>query len=219
MRILNRLLALIVSLALIAVGVIVIIEVIAAQTNSKPVIINWHATLRWGQRNTWNHASVVLISAITAAVGLLLLVIQLWRRKPKRLGMVSGAATDAAFTRKAVAVAIRAAVVDVEGIASCKVKVGRRRIRVIARSTATRAHTAKELEAAVEKAAAQQLESLHLRQRRRLRVSVVTRDEVPATADEQAVQPTLHDDDTGPAPEKVAAASGDTAGARKDGAA
>jgi hypothetical protein len=215
MRILNRILALIVSLALIAVGVIVIIEVIAAQSNSSPVIINWHATLRWGQSHSWSNTTIIVISAITAAVGLLLLIVQVWRRKPARLTIVSGAATDAALTRKGVGVSIRAAVVDVEGIASSKVKVGRRRIRVIARSTATRAHTAEELKTEVDKAAATQLESLHLRNSRRLRVSVVTRDQVPATDDEQKVQPTMHD--APEPPEKVAAVAGDTAQPREGG--
>ena len=116
MRIVNRLLAFALALALLAVGVILIVEVIAANTNAAPVIFDWHAMFRWGQRNTWQATSVEITCGIVALVGLLLLLPQLRRRRPNRFALTSEhAATDVALTRSGVRNAVRGAVDDVDG--------------------------------------------------------------------------------------------------------
>jgi hypothetical protein len=172
MRIVNRLLAFLVALALFGVGVIIIVEVIAARSGSDPLIIRWHAILDWGDRNTWKAASVELASSITAAAGLVLLLPQLFRRRISRLRIDAGATTDAAITRKGVTVTIRAAVAEVDGVASSRVRVGRRRIKVKALSTALEGDVIAELHPKVTEAASEQLEGLRLHHPRRLRVAV-----------------------------------------------
>ncbi|MCW2548200.1 MAG: hypothetical protein JWN96_2660 [Mycobacterium sp.] len=172
MRIVNRLLAFVVALALVGVGVIIVVEVIAARSGSDPLIIHWHAILAWAHRNTWKDASVVLASAITAAAGLLLLLPQLFRRRVTRLRIDAGTTTDAAISRKGVMVTIRSAVAEVDGVASSRVKVGRRRIRVRALSTALEGEVIGELQPKVTEAVAQQLEELRLHKARRFRVAI-----------------------------------------------
>jgi hypothetical protein len=174
MRIANRLLAFIVSVALIVVGVTVIVEVIAARSGAAPVIIGWHSILRWGQRNTWKATSVELACVISTVVGLLLLLPQLRRRRPTRLKVAAGDATDAALSRKGVVVSVRGAVGDVEGIASSQVKVGHRRIRVAAVSAGATAQTAEASKSAVQDAARKAVDELRLTANRRLRVTVAS---------------------------------------------
>ena len=175
MRIANRLLAFVVALALAATGVIVILEVVAARSNAAPLVIHWHSILRWGQRNTWKATSVELACAITAAVGLVLLVPQLIPRRLQRLTIDAGEDTDAALSRQGVATAMRGAVTDVEGVVGARVKVGRRRIRVNAYAIAAEPENADELEPRVEEVARQHLAALRLHPERRLRVAVSTR--------------------------------------------
>jgi hypothetical protein len=172
MRIVNRLLAFVVALALVGVCVIIIVEVIAARSGSEPLIIHWHAILAWAHRNTWKATSVELASSITAGVGLLLLLPQLFRRRVSRLRIDAGAITDAAISRKGVAVTIRGAVAEVDGVASSRVKVGRRRIKVKALSTALEGDVMGDLHPQVTEAASEQLEALRLHKPRRLHVAV-----------------------------------------------
>lgn len=176
MRIANRLLAFVVALALLALGVIVIIEVISARSGASPVVIGWHSILSWGQRNTWKATSVELACVISAVFGLVLLLPQLRRRRPTRLTVkAGGGATDAALTRKGVVVTVRGAVADVEGVSSSQVKVSHRRIRVAATSSATTSETADSLRSQVKDAAQRAVDELKLTANRRLRVTVATR--------------------------------------------
>ncbi len=172
MRILNRLLAFIVAFAVTGTGVIIVVEVIAARSHAGPLIIHWHSILGWGRRNTWKATSVELACAITIAAGLLLLIPQLIRRRPARLTIEAGDATDAALTRRGVIVTVRGAVSEVEGVATTRVKVGRHRIRVSALSAATEPEELSELGPKVEEAATSQLEALRLHPHRRVRVAV-----------------------------------------------
>ena len=172
MRILNRLLAFIVALALVGTGIIVVVEVIAVRSHSAPLVIHWHSILGWGRRNTWKATSVELASSITAAAGLLLLIPQLIRRRPARLTVEASDATDAALTRRGVIVTVRGAVGTVEGVTATRVKVGRHRIRINALSEATKPETLRELGPKIEEAAASQLDALRLQPHRRVRVTV-----------------------------------------------
>ena len=173
MRIVNRLLAFVLALALLAVGVILIVEVIAANIDRGPAIFNWHAMFRWGQRNTWQATSVELTCGIVALVGLLLLLPQLRRPRPNRFPLTAEhASTDVALTRSGVRNAVRGAVEDVDGVAGSKVHVGRRRIRVDATATARTSDAATDVEPAVSEAARNLIEHLRLQRPRRVAVSV-----------------------------------------------
>jgi hypothetical protein len=168
----NRLLAFIAAAGIVVVGIIVIVEVIAARSGAAPVIVGWHSILNWGRRNTWNATSVELACALTAVAGLLLVAPQLRRRRPTRLSVASEDGTDAALTRKGVAAAVRGAVNDVEGINRSRVKVTYRRIAVNAMSYAATESTATDLKQAVRQAAQEVVDDLQLRSRQRLKIGV-----------------------------------------------
>ncbi len=175
MRILNRLLAFIVALALAAASAIVILEVIAARSKAAPLVIDWPSILNWGRHNTWKATSVELTCAIVTAAGLLLLIPQLLPRRLTRLALHTDDATDAALSRKGLAVTVRGAVDEVEGVVGARVKVKRHRVKVDAFAAAVQPETADQLEPQVEAAASEQLNALRLVHPHRLRISVSNR--------------------------------------------
>jgi len=83
--------------------------------------------------------------------------------------------TDAALTRAGVCSALRRAALDVDGINSAKVKLGRRTAKVTASSRASQAGLAQDLTSEVRTAVADRLASLQLRHAPRPRSSVQTR--------------------------------------------
>jgi hypothetical protein len=131
MRVLNRFLALIAGLAVIAAAVIVAVEVSADRLGDQPVILDWHPWLRWAQRNTWNAASVKIAAGIVALAGLIILLVQLWPRRKARLEIHPDGVhpqTSVALTRKGLAAAVSGATRDVEGVRDGRVRLRRRSI-------------------------------------------------------------------------------------------
>ncbi len=137
MRVVNRALAVILALAIIAVCVIVIAEVIAHALNHQHVIVDWPAWQRWAERTHWNRAVIKVWSIILIVIGILLLAPQLKRRRVTRLPLeTDDPALDPAVTRGGVAAAVSAAAQDVDGVQSTRTAVTRRRVRITARTRA-----------------------------------------------------------------------------------
>lgn len=174
MRFVNRLLAALVALALAAVGVLVVIEVIAERLGNDPAIVEWPDIYRWAQRTSLAQGSVRVACIITAVAGLALLLIEFKRRRPTRLAVDSDGA-DAAYTRRGVARAIGDVVDEVDGVQRAAVTVRRRRIRIRARSSGVEPYTAQSLEEPVTEAARSRLADLELKSEPRLQVQVTNR--------------------------------------------
>ena len=135
MRNVNRLMAFVLSLAVILAGVTVVIEVIAERAGAGPALLDWPALYQWAQRTTWGAAPARITSGLLAVGGLALLLAQLAPRRPRRLAVRSDETyTDTAVSRRGLARAVHSAVTDVDGIAAARVKMRRRRIRVRART-------------------------------------------------------------------------------------
>lgn len=173
MRLVNRLLAALLSLALIAAGVLVVIEVIAQRLGRKPVMVDWPRLYDWANRTPWQQGSVRVACVVLVALGLLLLAAELKRAKPSRLA-VRSQVTDAAYTRRGVAATIRSAVSDVDGINSAAVKVGRRKVKVEATTAGLQPFTAESLQEPATTAARQRLDALELQEPPALAVNVNT---------------------------------------------
>jgi hypothetical protein len=135
MRLVNRILALVLGVALLAGAIVLIIEVVAHRVGAAPVVFDWTSTYRWARRTTWDSGSVRLIGSVLAILGLALLIAQLVPRRPSRLGVRSADdATDAAITRHGLARALSDAVNEVDGVHATRVAVRRRRVRINART-------------------------------------------------------------------------------------
>lgn len=83
MRALNRLLSLLLGLALAVAGVIVVIEVILAAAGESFVALPANRWLGWLKATPWSAASVMAILAAMTLVGLMLLLAELrpWRSR------------------------------------------------------------------------------------------------------------------------------------------
>lgn len=178
MRIVNRLLAALLALFLIVLGVLLIIEVIAARLGHQPAVVQWHQSYHWLYRTHWQQGSVRVTAAALLVLGVLLLVAELRRPRVSRLPVGaegSNAPDDVAFTRRGVAATLRAAVTDVDGIRSATVRVKRRSVSVQAHAAAQDADAARALRDPATTAAQDRLRSLQLASPPRLTVRVATR--------------------------------------------
>jgi len=174
MRLVNRLLAALLSLALIVAGVLVVVEVVAQRLGRDPVIVDWPRLYDWLGRTPWQQGSVRVACILLAIAGLALLAAELRRSKPSRLAARSDT-TDAAYTRRGVAGTIRSAVSAVDGISSATVSVGRRRVKVAATTAGLQPFTAESLRDPATAAAQQRLDALELESPPALSVAVTTR--------------------------------------------
>jgi hypothetical protein len=174
MRLLNRLLAALLSLALAVAGVVVVIEVVAQRLGRRPVLLDWQHLHDWAGRTPWQQGSVRVACLLLAVLGLLLLVAELKRSRPNRLA-VRSEATDAAYTRRGVAATVRSAVNQVDGINSAAVSVGRRKITVEATTAGLQPFTAETLREPATEAARRRLDALELQAPPALSVQVSTR--------------------------------------------
>jgi hypothetical protein len=158
----NRLLGALLAIALVVIGVLVVVEVIAYRFNDqKPAIVHWHHAYAWADRTTWRQGSVRVTCIILIVLGLALLLSQLKPSRVSRL-QVKSDVTDAAYTRPGVAAALRTAVVKLDGVHSAKVRVSRRKVRVEAVSGGSQLDTAQTLKQPITEAARQRLDSLEL---------------------------------------------------------
>src|SRR3954471_103296 len=104
MRIVNRPLAFVLSLALILGAAVLVIEVVAQRIGSEPVLFPWPSVYQWAQQTSWGAAPVMLLSVLLVVVGLGLLVLQLMPRRPVQLALDSGdTPTEATVTRRGLA--------------------------------------------------------------------------------------------------------------------
>lgn len=176
MRVLNRPLAFLLAAALLVASVILVVEVVAVAVGGKPIIVAWDSWYRWAERTTWKAGVVRFWSIVLIVVGLLLLLIELKPRRDNRIRIAADhEATDAAITRRGLRGAVTSAATSVDGIENARVKASKRRVTVLARTTAQGAPVARSLEAPVRTAVQQKLDSLQLTPPPKLAVTTVTR--------------------------------------------
>jgi uncharacterized protein DUF6286 len=179
MRLANRVLAALLSLALIAAGVLLIIEVIADRVSHHPAVLDWHPAYDWVKRTTWNVGSIRVACAVLILFGLVLLIAELKPARVSRLAADPAQAgadgIDTAYTRRGLAAAIRSAVTGVDGVRGASVKVKRRKIKVAATAATQDKTAARSLRDAVLAAARQRLTALKLHRSPSVSVRVTTR--------------------------------------------
>ncbi|MFU8853220.1 DUF6286 domain-containing protein [Micromonospora sp. SL1-18] len=163
MRITNRLLAFLLSLALALGAVLVLIEIVAYAIGAKPIVLDWPGLYRWASGTTWGSGIVRLVGVVLAVIGLLLLAAQLKPRRPDRLRLQPlTSATDAAITRRGLARTLRDAAVEVDGVQDAHVTVGRHLVRLRAEVHDGAAPAVDSVHAAIASAAQHRLDALRL---------------------------------------------------------
>jgi hypothetical protein len=179
MRLANRVLAALLSLALIAAGVLLIIEVIADRVSHRSGVLDWHPAYDWAKRTTWNAGSIRVACAVLLLLGLVLLIAELKPARVSRLAVDPAQAgadgIDTTYTRRGVAAAIRSAVTGVDGVRGASVKVKRRKVTVAATAAAQDRAAARCLRDPILAATRQRLTALQLRRSPSVSVRVTPR--------------------------------------------
>jgi hypothetical protein len=135
MRAFNRILCVILAVAIAAAGILTVIEVIAAATDNEPVIVKWHGTVGDLASNEWKTAGPRVVAIVLILVGLLLLLFALRRGKPATVALSTEApSVDMTTTRRSLQRSLATTATSVDGITDASVKVKRRTIVVKARA-------------------------------------------------------------------------------------
>jgi hypothetical protein len=135
MAVFDRLAAVLLGLALLVVGVLVPVEIVHAAVLSRTgeLLLPWHALTRFFTGHDWSTSPVLAISILTAAVGLLLLLAELKRRRPGLLTLTTDdERLTVGTTRRSVQRALAARAEEVDGISAAAAKVSRGRASVAA---------------------------------------------------------------------------------------
>jgi hypothetical protein len=128
MRIVNRVLALLLGAALIALAVVVSTEVILANLGQPQWFFPYQSLATLLAGHTWASSSVRALCAVVAVAGLILVIAQLWPRQ-HRFVELSGAADgiDPVLPRSSLRKAIDAAAAAEEGVRATATRLGPRR--------------------------------------------------------------------------------------------
>lgn len=132
MRTTDRILTLILSLALFAFGCLVVAEVVqSALGNPEPLLLPYPAVAEFFGANTWTSGWVVAGAVVVGLLGLLLFLSEVRRRRPALLAMrTTDPGVVAAISRKSITRALDSAVRGAPGIERSTVRPGRRKIRI-----------------------------------------------------------------------------------------
>jgi hypothetical protein len=171
LRLVNRVLAALLSLAVVAAVVVLVVEVVRWSTGAGPWVVPWQ---RWGDALVDLQAGdrrLMLVATVAALAGLALLWFELAPRGPKTLP-VAPLADDVSTvtTRKGLEVAAESAARGVSGVRSASARAGRSRIKVTAGVRAR--GVASEVEDGVRAAVGRTLDDLQLQRRPGVRVKV-----------------------------------------------
>ncbi len=135
MAVFDRLAAVLLGLFLFVLGILVPAEIVhsAVLTRSGELILPWQTLTRFFTGHDWSTSPVLALSTVTALLGLLLLLVELKRRRPGLLTLTTDDVNlTAGTTRRSVQRALAARAADVDGISGASAKVGRGRASVTA---------------------------------------------------------------------------------------
>jgi len=174
MRLVNRLLATLLAGALAVFSAIVAVEIILGYYFGRdPWVLPWDRWYRRSRELTWSDRSVVITFVLVGVAGILLLVLQLWRRPPRSLPLeATNPAVHTEINRHSLEQALTRAALTVDGVSGAHVRSRRSRVTVHAM---TQRRQPGDLRDRVNTSAAGVLSSLRLQNQPRLAVDVHSR--------------------------------------------
>jgi uncharacterized protein DUF6286 len=171
-KMVNRILGVILALALIVGAALVIVEVIAVLVGAQPVLVDWQAALDWARRTRWDATGVKTAGVVLLVVGLALTLFEVWPSRARRLPIDSGdPSLEVAVTRRGLAQDLKVAVGEVDGVTPRRIEVRPGRVRVWATARGS-GEERRALREAVMESVGTHLDQLRLRRRPRLAVTV-----------------------------------------------
>lgn len=124
----DRILSVVLALALVTLGILIPAEVIAALAGADtPLLLPYQSIADFLRENSWSSGTVIAIGVVIAALGLLLTVAELWPRRPglyRVKAETEGVAVG--VSRRSLARALSQATTDVAGITNATTSLGHR---------------------------------------------------------------------------------------------
>lgn len=134
MRATNRLIAILLGLVLTAGLILVAVEVALRRLNRN----SWTALPKWANKavyTKWHAVGTRVGFGVLAGIGLVLLFLQLWRRRPVALDLEDRPElAPATVRRRQLERALTGDASQIDGVAAARVKTKRRRVQVAART-------------------------------------------------------------------------------------
>lgn len=134
MAVVNRLLVVLIALAVLCGGVLLVVETVASLANAEPVLVDASGVTSRLAELSWDDPLVTGIAATLIAVGVVLLVLQLIPRQPDSLALRPGSDRSAEIDRKALGAHLSRVVNADEEVLGTKAKVTKRKVRVRAKA-------------------------------------------------------------------------------------
>ncbi len=179
MTLLRRFLAIVVSIALGGTALLVIGEAIGIRIDESPVLLpldDWERRLTAGSWTSWDSDGWTIASAITLAVGVLLIVVQLIPHRTTTLDRRRGDGERAVrFGRSGLRDRLGDIVIDQDGILGGTVDVSKRKVKVEAQIPA--GGDRKSSEQTVRAAVRDEIDRLRFAKKKRVRVAAVETDD------------------------------------------
>ena len=134
MRIVTRLVALAVSLVLAVGGVLVAVEIVVARLlGREPWVLPYDEWYADATEHAWSSPSARTLFFVVALVGLVLLLLQLVKRRPRSLPMAGGGgAHSTTVGRRGLERSLVRDVTRLDGVATAKARVSPKRARITA---------------------------------------------------------------------------------------
>jgi hypothetical protein len=126
----NRLLGLVLGLAVAAAGVVVVGEVALAISDREPWLVDRSALDRHFSQLTWTNRDVLPVSVLLIVIGLVLLVLQLKPRRPSTLRLPSDELRRASIERRGVEGRLATVAQQEDDVVRASAKVSRSRATV-----------------------------------------------------------------------------------------
>lgn len=133
MRTANRLLAALIALALAAIAVIAAVEIVLGRSHRDHWLAQWERWYRTWRTTPWDSTGTRVVFGLLLAAGLVLLLLQVLRRPAVTLPLTDGEGmAPAVVRRKHLERALSSDALGIDGVASARAKISRRRFAVAA---------------------------------------------------------------------------------------
>ncbi len=134
MALVNRLLVVLLALALLCGGALLVVETIASLAGADPVLVDAGAATSRASELSWDDPPVTGTAAALIAIGAVLLLLQLLPRQPESLPLQPGADRSAEVDRKALGAHLVRRVRSDEEVLGARATVKRRKVKVRAKA-------------------------------------------------------------------------------------
>jgi len=171
MRVANRVVASVLALALAVGGVLVAVEIVVAGFDRRPWVVPYDQWYRSARQRSWESSPARWTFIALILAGLVLLLLQVTRRRPATLALAAGGA-PADLGRRSLERSLARSASGVDGVAGARVKLDDGRADV---SATTNRRQAGDIQSQVAGAVERRIQPLGLARRPTVRVKVRTR--------------------------------------------